>query len=156
LNSSHGSQDLLLQSRGGWGMFWTSNRNRETAQALLTLAEREGISDAGLQAYLEGKIRSGDKINAETLSGHLERALKAANEAGSQQLLNPPPQPKVGPQSNGVRPSSQQLPLQDQPDLIQDSNQHPVAEQQLGEHRSATSCRQSSRTQACRLTTTIS
>jgi hypothetical protein len=133
LNSSHGNRDLTLQSRGGWGMFWTSNRNRETAQALLTLAEREGISDAGLQAYLAGKIRSGDKINAQTLSGHLERALKAANEAGSQQFLNPPPQPEVGQQSNGVRPSSQQLPLQDQPDLIQDSNQDPVAEQQLGE-----------------------
>ena len=133
LNSSHGNRDLTLQSRGGWGMFWTSNRNRETAQALLTLAEREGIRDADLEAYLAGKIRSGDKINAQTLSGHLERALKAANEAGSQQFLNPPPQPEVGQQSNGVRPSSQQLPLQDQPDLIQDSNQDPVAEQQLGE-----------------------
>ena len=133
LNSSHGNRDLTLQSRGGWGMFWTSNRNRETAQALLTLAQREGIRDADLEAYLAGKIRSGDKINAQTLSGHLERALKAANEAGSQQFLNPPPQPEVGQQSNGVRPSSQQLPLQDQPDLIQDSNQDPVAEQQLGE-----------------------
>ena len=132
LNSSHGSQDLLLQSRGGWGMFWTSNRNRETAQALLTLAQREGIRDADLEAYLAGKIRSGDKINAQTLSGHLERALKAANEAGNQQLVNPPP-PEGGQQSDGVRPSSQQLPLQDQPDLIQDSNQDPVAEQQLGE-----------------------
>jgi hypothetical protein len=131
LNSSHGSQDLLLQSRGGWGMFWTSNRNRETAQALLTLAQREGISDAGLQAYLEGKIRSGDKINAQTLSGHLELALKAANEAGNQQLVNPPPE--GGQQSDGVRPSSQQLPLQGQPDLIQDFNQDPVPEQQLGE-----------------------
>ncbi|MFM8549015.1 MAG: hypothetical protein ACKODB_15620, partial [Betaproteobacteria bacterium] len=76
INSNHSDRNLELKNESGWA-FWRPNRNKETAQALISLLKREGIADKPLRDFLDSAKTNGSRIRIDKLQPLLNAAIQA-------------------------------------------------------------------------------